>query len=61
MGEEQDILRDVWKGTRDTEKEETVAKVAKELLASSGRLVLSAEWCWNGGPEGITLVWTTVP
>ena len=49
VGEERDILRDVWKGTRDTEKEEMVAKVAKELLASSGRLVQSAEWSLTDG------------
>jgi hypothetical protein len=39
IGEEQDILKDVWKGTRDGEKEEAVAKVARELLTSKGRLV----------------------
>lgn len=42
--EEQDILKDIWKSTRDTEKEEAVAKVAKKLLASNSCLVWSAEW-----------------
>jgi len=39
FGEERDIMRDVRKGTKDGEKEEAVSKVAKELLASNGRLV----------------------
>jgi hypothetical protein len=42
VGEEWEILKDVRKGTRDGEKEEAVAKVAKELLASNGQLVCSA-------------------
>ena len=36
IGEERDILKDVRKGTRDGEKEEAVAKVAKELLSTKG-------------------------
>ena len=49
VGEVQDILRDVWKGTGDAKKEETVAKIAKELLASSSHLVRSAEWSLTDG------------
>ena len=49
VGEVQDILRDVRKGTRDAKKEETVAKIAKELLASSSHLVQSAEWSLTDG------------
>jgi transposase InsO family protein len=49
IGEERDILRDVRKGTRDGEKEEAVAKVAKELIASNGKLVRSAEWSLTNG------------
>jgi hypothetical protein len=46
---EQDILRDVRRGTRDGEKEEAVAKVAKELMTSKNRLVRSAEWSLTDG------------
>jgi len=49
FGEERDIMRDVRKGTKDGEKEEAVSKVAKELLASNGRLVRSAEWSLTDG------------
>ena len=31
IGEEQDILKDIWKRAENGEKEEAVAKVAKEL------------------------------
>ena len=37
--EDREILKDVRKGTRDGEKEEAVARVAKELLSTKGRLV----------------------
>ena len=49
MGKERDILKDVRKGTKDAEKEETVSKVAKELLASNSRLVWLAEWSLTNG------------
>ena len=49
VGEERDILKDVRKGTKDAEKEEAVSKVAKELLASNGHLVQSAEWSLTDG------------
>ena len=44
VGEERDILRDIRKGTRDGEKEDAVAKVAKELKDVRGRTIRSAEW-----------------
>jgi len=37
-------LKDIRKGTRDGEKEEPVAKAARELQGSSARSVKSAEW-----------------
>jgi transposase InsO family protein len=49
IGEERDIFRDIRKGTRDGEKEEAVAKVVKELLASNSRLVRAAEWSLTNG------------
>jgi len=48
-GEEQGILKDIWKGTRDGEKEEPVAKAARELQGSSARSVKSAEWSLSNG------------
>jgi hypothetical protein len=44
IGEERDILKDIRKGTRDAENEEAIAKVVKELKASRGKSVRSAEW-----------------
>ena len=38
-GEEQEILRDIWKGTRDGEEEESVAKVAAQLWNTSTKSV----------------------
>ena len=48
-GEEQGILKDIWKGTRDGEKDEPVAKAARELQGSSTRSVKSAEWSLSDG------------
>ena len=36
VGEEQEILKEIQKGTKDREKEEAIAKVAQELIASNG-------------------------
>ena len=44
IGEEQDILKDNRKGMESGEKEEAVAKVAKELQKSTAHSVCSAEW-----------------
>jgi len=44
VGEERDILRDVRRGTRDGEKEESIAKIVKELKETRTRSVRSAEW-----------------
>ena len=49
VGEAQSILGDIHKGTRDGGKEEPVAKVAKELMASNSWLVCSAEWSFTAG------------
>src|SRR5271154_6791781 len=49
IGEEQDILKDIRKGVKEGGKEEAVSKVAKELIASKGRLVRSAEWSLDNG------------
>jgi len=43
-GEEQGILKDIRKKTQDGEKEEPVARAARELQGSSARSVKSAEW-----------------
>jgi len=48
-GEERGILKDIWKGTRDGEKEEPVAKAARELQGSSARSVKSVEWSLSDG------------
>jgi len=48
-GEEQGILKDIWKGTRDGEKEELVARAARELQGSSACSVKSAEWSLTDG------------
>jgi len=48
-GEEWGILKDIWKGTQDREKEEPVARAARELQGSSARSVKSAEWSLNDG------------
>ena len=49
VGEERSIMRDIRKGVRDGEKEEGVAKVAKELQSTSARSVRSAEWSLDNG------------
>ena len=48
-GEEQGILKDIRKGTRDGEKEEPVVRAAKELQGSSACSVKSAEWSLSDG------------
>jgi len=48
-GEEQGILKDIQKGTWDGEKEEPVARAARELQGSSARSVKSAEWSLSDG------------
>jgi len=48
-GEEQGILKDIRKGTQDGEKEEPVAKAARELQGSSARSVKSVEWSLSKG------------
>jgi len=48
-GEEWGILKDIWKGMRDGEKEEPVARAVKELQGSSARSVKSAEWSLSNG------------
>ena len=49
LGEEQDILKDIRKGTRDGEPEEAVAKVVKELKTTRAHSVRSAEWSLTEG------------
>ena len=44
IGEEWDILKDIRKGTESGEKEEAVAKVAKELQKLTEHSVHSAKW-----------------
>ena len=39
FGEEQELLRDIHKGTREGDHKEAVAKVAKELKATRSRSV----------------------
>jgi len=41
-GEERGILKDIWKGTCDGEKEEPVARAVRELQGSSACSVKSA-------------------
>jgi transposase InsO family protein len=49
VGEERNIMRDIRRGVRDGEKEEGVAKVAKELQSTSAKSVRSAEWSLDNG------------
>jgi hypothetical protein len=44
FGEERDLLRDVRKGVRDTEPEDTISKAVKDLKTTRSRSVRSAEW-----------------
>ena len=44
IGEEWTIMKDIWRATRDQEKEEAIAKVVKELKSTSAPMVRSAEW-----------------
>src|SRR6267378_3923415 len=48
-GAEQNIMRDVRKGVKDGNKEEVVAKAAKDLQNSPTRSVRSAEWLMDRG------------
>jgi len=43
-GEEHGILKDIWKGMHDGEKEEPVARAARVLQGSSAHSIKSAEW-----------------
>ena len=49
VSEEQEIMRDIQKGMRDSEKEEPVAKAARELKNSWAQSVRSAEWSTTDG------------
>jgi hypothetical protein len=49
FGEEQNLLRDVRRGVRDTEPENAVSKVVKDLKATRSRSVRSAEWNLTDG------------
>ena len=49
VGEEQVIMKDICKGTRDGEPEEAIAKAVKELKATRNRSVQSAEWSLTDG------------
>jgi transposase InsO family protein len=49
IGEERDILKVIRKGVRNREKEEAVARAAKELQGTSARSVRSAEWSLDNG------------
>ena len=44
LGEEKDILKEIWCETESRSKEEVVVKVIKELMKSSTRSVKSSEW-----------------
>jgi len=48
-GEEWGILKDIQNGTRDGEKEEPVARAARELQGSSACSVKSVEWSLSKG------------
>ena len=48
-GEEQVILKDIRKGMRNGEKEEPVARAARELQGSSACSVKSVEWSLTDG------------
>jgi len=48
-GEERGILKDIQKGMCDGEKEEPVARAARELQGSSACSVKSAEWSLTNG------------
>jgi len=48
-GEEQGILKDIRKGTQDGEKEEPVARAARELQGSSAHSIKSVEWSLTDG------------
>jgi len=48
-GEERGILKDIQKGMGDGEKEEPVARAARELQGSSAHSMKSAEWSLSDG------------
>ena len=54
IGEEQDILKDIWKGVQNAEKEEAVAKTVKELQRMSTQSIRSAKWVLT---DGILYFW----
>ena len=49
LGEEKDILKEIWCKTESGSKEEVVVKVIKELMKSSTRSVKSSEWSLDNG------------
>jgi hypothetical protein len=50
VGEEHNILQDVWRSLRDDDLEESVAKAARELRRDRGRgTMCSAEWSESDG------------
>ena len=49
IGEEWDILKDIWKGVWNAEKEEAVAKAVKELQKTSTWSIRSAECVLTDG------------
>ena len=44
MGEEQDLLWDLWKAFQDGDKEKSIVKVVEELWKGNSKPVQSAEW-----------------
>jgi len=48
-GEERGILKDIWKGTHDGEKEEPMVRAVRELQGSSAHSVKSVEWSLTNG------------
>ena len=44
MGEERNILREIWRAMEDQDQEEVVVKAVKELKKSLTKLVRSSEW-----------------
>ena len=44
IGEEWDILKNIWKGVQNAEKEEAIAKTVKELQKPSTHSMRSAKW-----------------
>ena len=49
IGEEQDILKDIWKGVWNGKKEEALAKAVKELQKTSAWSIRLAKWALTDG------------